>query len=116
MAMVPFARCAPAAIDRGRIPISDQDQKKKGGAVVIARSAGWIGRSSINGVARVLGRCGFAMIGALCALFVADDMARSDIDVFDSSVFFLGMMLSGIAGFYLGLDVPAAVRRVRAAT
>jgi hypothetical protein len=82
--------------------------------VVIARNAGWFRRSTINGLARVLGRCGFAMIGALCAMFVADDMARSDIDVFGSAVFFLGMMLSGIAGFYLGLDVPASVRRVRA--
>lgn len=83
--------------------------------MVIARSARWSGRSSVSGLARVLGRCGFAMVGALCGLFVADDMARSDIDVFGSAVFFLAMMLSGTGGFYLGLDVPDSVRRVRAA-
>ena len=84
--------------------------------MAIARDAGLIGRSSINRIARVLGRSGFAIVGALCGLFVADDMARSDIDMFGSAIFFLAMILSGIAGFYLGLDVPASSRRVRRGT
>jgi hypothetical protein len=84
--------------------------------MVMARDAGLIGRSSINRIARVLGRSGFAMVGALCGLFVADDMARSDIEMFGSVMFFLAMMLSGIAGFYLGIDVPASSRRVRRGT
>ena len=61
----------------------------------------------------MLGRSGFAMVGALCGLFVADDMARSDIEMFGSGIFFFVMMLSGITGFYLGLDIPASSRRVR---
>jgi hypothetical protein len=81
--------------------------------VVTVRDAESIGRSSISAIARVLGRSGFAMVGALCGLFVADDMARSDIDMFGSAMFFVAMMLSGIAGFYLGLDVPASARRGR---
>ena len=52
-------------------------------------------------------------VGALCGLFVADDMARSGIEMFGSAMFFAAMMLSGIAGFYLGLDVPASSRRAR---
>ena len=73
-----------------------------------------IGRSLIGAIARVLGRSGFAMVGALCGLFVADDMARSDIAVFGSAMFFVAMMLSGIAGFCFGLDIPTSARRVRA--
>jgi hypothetical protein len=84
--------------------------------VVIAGDAGLVGQSSMSAIARVLGRSGFAMVGALCGLFVADDMARSDIDVFGSALFFVAMMLSGIAGFYLGLDVPASSRRARRST
>jgi hypothetical protein len=77
---------------------------------------GLIRRSSVSAIAHVLGRSGFAMVGALCGLFVADDMARSDIAMFSSAMFFTVMMLSGIAGFYLGLDVPASSRRTRPGT
>lgn len=72
----------------------------------MVREAGLIRRSSINAIARVIGHSGFAMVGALCGLFVADLMARTDIDMFGSVIFFIGMMLSGFAGFYRGIDAP----------
>jgi hypothetical protein len=81
--------------------------------MIIAKDPGSIGRSSVSAIVRVLGHSGFAMVGALCGLFVADDMARSGIEMFGSAMFFAAMMLSGIAGFYLGLDSPASSRRAR---
>jgi hypothetical protein len=107
--MVPFESCGcPAICCR---PHQVGDRRGKDPVVVIARDAGLVGKSSMSAIARVLGRSGFAMVGALCGLFVADDMARSDVEIFGSTLFFVAMMLSGIAGFYLGLDVPASSRR-----
>jgi hypothetical protein len=112
--MVPLESCGrPAICCR---PHQVGDRRGKDPVVVIARDARLVGQSSMSAIARVLGRSGFAMVGALCGVFVADDMARSDIEIFGSALFFVAMMLSGIAGFYLGLDVPASSRRARRGT
>ena len=71
----------------------------RGGAPVISR------------VAHVIERTGLAIAGALCGLFVAALLLRAKIDLFDSVSLGSAMMLSGLVGFYLGIDTPPAPSR-----
>jgi hypothetical protein len=57
-------------------------------------------------VAHVLERAGFGMSGAIGGTFVAAYLARSNIEAFDSIGFIASMLLIGVFGFYLGIDIP----------
>jgi hypothetical protein len=67
--------------------------------------------SSASKVAHVIERVGLALAGALCGLFVAALLARADIEMLGPVDLALAMMLLGIVGFYLGIDMP--MRRPR---
>jgi hypothetical protein len=75
---------------------------------MIKHSEPWNTRSTISRWAHVLERTGLALTGASCGLFVAAHVGRADIDLIGSTAAVLGMMLYGAAGFYLGIDLPAA--------
>jgi hypothetical protein len=60
----------------------------------------------VSRVAHVVGRIGLAMSGAMCGTFVAAYLARTRIDPFDSIGFIAAMILIGMIGFYLGIDIP----------
>jgi hypothetical protein len=64
-------------------------------------------RSSASRVAHVIERVGLALAGALCGLFVAALLARADVEMLGPVDLTLAMMLLGIIGFYLGIDMPA---------
>ena len=66
-------------------------------------------RSLISRTAHVIERIGLAMAGAICGTFVSAYFARAGIE---SLGFVASMTLVGIAGFYLGIDIPRT-RRVR---
>jgi hypothetical protein len=57
-------------------------------------------------LAHVVGRIGLSMSGAVCGTFVAAYMVRADINRFGYDGFVALMILAGIAGFYLGIDIP----------
>jgi hypothetical protein len=63
-------------------------------------------RSSASRVAHVIERVGLALAGALCGLFVAALLARADVEMLGPVDLTLAMMLVGIVGFYLGIDMP----------
>jgi hypothetical protein len=63
-------------------------------------------RSSASRVAHVVERIGLALAGALCGLFVAALLARADVEMLGPVDLTLAMMLLGIIGFYLGIDMP----------
>jgi hypothetical protein len=63
-------------------------------------------RLLLSQVAHVVERIGLAMSGAMCGTFVAAYLARARIDTFDSIGFIMSMILIGIIGFYLGIDIP----------
>jgi hypothetical protein len=63
-------------------------------------------RSSASRVAHVIERVGLALAGALCGLFVAALLARADVEMLGPVDLTLAMMLLGIIGFYLGIDMP----------
>jgi hypothetical protein len=63
-------------------------------------------RFLLSRVAHVVERIGLAMSGAMCGTFVAAYLARASIDTFDSIGFVMSMILVGIIGFYLGIDIP----------
>jgi hypothetical protein len=63
-------------------------------------------RSSASRVAHVIERVGLALAGALCGLFVAALLARADMEMLGPVDLALAMMLLGIIGFYLGIDMP----------
>jgi hypothetical protein len=72
----------------------------------------------ISRAAHVIERSGLAMAGALCGTFVAAHLANAGIAPFDSVEFTAAMVLVGMIGFYLGIDIPripagAARRRPR---
>ena len=73
---------------------------------MIKRSDPWHTRSTISRWAHVLERTGLALTGAACGLFVAAHVERADIELIDSAVGVLAMMVYGAAGFYLGIDLP----------
>ncbi len=60
----------------------------------------------ITEVAHVIGRAGLAMAGAMCGTFVAAGMTRVDAAWFDTAPFIAAMVLFGLVGFYLGIDIP----------
>ena len=63
-------------------------------------------RPFTSDVAHVIARIGLAIAGALCGLFVTAPLAKAGIDVFSSVDLALAMILYGIIGFYLGIDIP----------
>jgi len=75
---------------------------------MIKRTEPWNTRSALSRWAHVLERIGLALTGASCGLFVAAHVGRADIELIGSAVTVLAMMLYGAAGFYLGIDLPAA--------
>ena len=62
-------------------------------------------RRAVRKTAHVLERCGLALAGAACGLFVAAYVG-STISGLTTQGFLLVMMLSGAIGFYLGIDEP----------
>src|SRR6476659_2066984 len=68
----------------------------------------WNDRSAISRWAHVFERIGLALAGGSCGLFVAANAARVDAGVLSSPLAVLAIMLYGAAGFYLGIDLPAA--------
>jgi hypothetical protein len=66
----------------------------------------------ITEVAHVIGRAGLAMAGAMCGTFVAAGLTKVNAAWFDTAPFIAAMVLSGLVGFYLGIDIP----RLRLAT
>jgi hypothetical protein len=63
-------------------------------------------RSSTSRVAHVIERAGLAIAGALCGLFVAALLAKADIGVLSPVDLALAMILYGVIGFYVGIDIP----------
>ncbi|TPQ38587.1 hypothetical protein C2U70_08730 [Bradyrhizobium guangdongense] len=59
----------------------------------------------VRKAAHVLERCGLALAGASCGLFVGAYVG-SAIPVLTTQGFLLLMMLLGAVGFYLGIDAP----------
>jgi len=60
----------------------------------------------ISRTAHVVERIGLAMSGAMSGTFVAAYLERASIAIFDSIGFIMSMILIGIIGFYLGIDIP----------
>jgi hypothetical protein len=54
----------------------------------------------------VVGRSALAMAGAMCGTFVAAQLAQTEVTLFGSLGFIVVMVLTGAAGFYLGIDIP----------
>jgi hypothetical protein len=67
----------------------------------------------ISRAAHVIERSGLAMAGALCGTFVAAHLANADIAPFDSVGFTASMVMVGMIGFYLGIDIPRLPARRR---
>jgi hypothetical protein len=63
-------------------------------------------QNRVSRFAHVVGRIGLSMSGAICGTFVAAYMARIDTETFDSVGFIASMILVGMIGFYLGIDIP----------
>lgn len=62
-------------------------------------------RFRVRKAAHVLERCGLALAGAACGLFVGAYVGSS-IPVLTTQGFLLLMMVLGAVGFYLGIDAP----------
>jgi hypothetical protein len=73
---------------------------------MIMRTDPWNTRSTVSRWAHVFERSGLALAGGSCGLFVAAQVARTNIDLLGSGGPILAMMLYGAAGFYLGIDLP----------
>src|SRR5690348_2833877 len=65
-------------------------------------------------IARVMERIGLGMAGAMCGTFVAALLAKACADLFDSTTFVAIMVVAGVSGFCLGIDIPG-LRLARAA-
>ena len=57
-------------------------------------------------IVQVTGRLGLSMAGAMCGTFVAALLTMTGATLFDSVGFVALMIVVGILGFYLGIDVP----------
>jgi hypothetical protein len=57
-------------------------------------------------IVQVTGRLGLSMAGAMCGTFVAALLTMTDAALFDFVGFVALMIVVGILGFYLGIDVP----------
>jgi hypothetical protein len=64
-------------------------------------------RYHLNGFAQVMERVGFAIMGALCGLFVAAMVAKADIEEINSLGALFSAVLYGSLGFYLGTNIPS---------
>ena len=62
-------------------------------------------RTRVRRFAHLLERCGLALAGAACGLFVAAHVGSS-ISFLTTQGFLLIMMIVGAIGFYLGIDTP----------
>lgn len=62
-------------------------------------------RFRVRTFAHTLERCGLALAGAACGMFVGAYVGSS-IEWLTTQGFLVVMMLSGAAGFYLGIDTP----------
>jgi hypothetical protein len=60
----------------------------------------------LSRIAHVVERAGLAVAGAMCGTFVAAQLTRLNPALFDSIGFIAAMVLVGMIGFYLGIDVP----------
>src|ERR1700719_1485245 len=60
----------------------------------------------LSRVAYVVERAGLAVAGAMCGTFVAAQLTRLNPALLDSIGFIAAMVLVGMIGFYLGIDVP----------
>ena len=60
----------------------------------------------LSRVAYVVERAGLAVAGAMCGTFVAAQLTRINPVRFDSIGFIAAMILVGLIGFYLGVDIP----------
>jgi hypothetical protein len=60
----------------------------------------------LSRIAYVVERAGLAVAGAMCGTFVAAQLTRIDPGLFDSIGFIVAMILVGMIGFYLGVDIP----------
>ncbi|WJR79330.1 hypothetical protein [Bradyrhizobium sp. NP1] len=67
----------------------------------------------ISRVAHVVERIGLAMSGAVCGMFVAALLARSEMELSDPAAFILSMMAIGAGGFSLGIDISVSGLRPR---
>jgi len=67
----------------------------------------------ITAAAHVVGRAGLAMAGAMCGTFVAAGLTSANAAWFDSVPFIAAMVLLGVFGFYLGIDIPRLVVTTR---
>jgi hypothetical protein len=67
-------------------------------------------RHRISRVAHVIERSGLAMAGAMCGTFVAAQISKVNVVLFGSLGFITLMVLIGMAGFYLGIDIPRRPR------
>jgi hypothetical protein len=73
---------------------------------MVMRSDPWNTRSTVSRWAHVFERSGLALAGGSCGLFVAAEVARTNVDLLGSGAAILAMMVYGAAGFYLGIDLP----------
>jgi hypothetical protein len=72
-------------------------------------------RNAISGIARVVERIGLAVAGALCGLFVAAYTLRTNVGILGTPETIMAIAMIGMAGFYLGSDIPGIrIRPVRA--
>jgi hypothetical protein len=72
-------------------------------------------RSAVSRTAYVIERIGLAVAGALCGLFVAAYTLRTNAGALGTPAMITAMSLMGMAGFYLGVDIPGLrTRPVRA--
>jgi hypothetical protein len=58
----------------------------------------------------VVERSGLAMAGAMCGTFVAAELSKTEVLLFESLGFIAVMVLMGAVGFYLGVDIPRRPR------
>ena len=80
---------------------------------MIKRSESWTTRSPLSRFAHVVERTGLALSGGSSGLFVAAHVVRSDLNVISSAGAIAAMLIYGAAGFYLGIDLPAAPDKLR---
>ena len=66
-----------------------------------------VNQSHLNGFAQVIERIGLAIMGALCALFVAVLVANANIEAINSIGVLFSAVLYGSVGFYLGTNIPS---------
>ncbi|KWV54098.1 hypothetical protein AS156_07665 [Bradyrhizobium macuxiense] len=81
---------------------------KSGGRAAFARDMLMVSRA-----AHVLQRAGLAMAGAMGGTFVAAQLAKGHVAMFDTLAFIAMLIVIGAVGFYLGIDVPRRPAAIR---